>query len=252
MKAFFLVVFGVIAFVSTAAPIPSVSDYSSAAALVNYLGLHKSYYYPQSSLFFQSGWYIEWDQAQNIIAIMDNIYYKYGINGIFLVLSNEAQILDLSGYTASFLSLLESNGIFYQANAYTIVLYYIVGYEYPWTLQISIGTGGVNAEHYLSASSCQSVMDKWGKTLKYYTYENVVNFMADIEGQMDSQANWDSTPTVVKVVIIVVVVIVVIIAAVLAFIFRRVCGCYHGVHISEGPGATTNQYGNIQVTTGTY
>ena len=152
MKTFFLVAFGLIAFVSTAIPLPSVNDYKHSTDLLSYLKIYRSYYYPKNSLFFQFDWYIEWDQAQQIITIMDNIIYsKYGLNGIFLVLSDEAKISSLDDYTTSFLLLLEANGIYSRTNTYAIVLYYTVGQiGTTWEYQMSIRTGGEKASRYLS------------------------------------------------------------------------------------------------------
>lgn len=257
MNTFFLITLSMIGLISSQMPpIPNVYDYSSANSLVNYLLAHTNYYYTPKSLFFQSNWYIPYEQSLQILAIMDNIYEKYNLNGVFLVVSDEAQILDISGYAASVVDLLNQKGVYHKENCYTIILYYTIGIVRPgdyWGLQISIASGD-NASHYLSGSDAKEVMDKWGKTLKQYTYDNLVNFMADIEGKMDFQAEIDALPLGAKIAIIVIVIVVLIIAAVVSMICRRVCGCGLGGKVVSGnTGAQTQNYaGGIQVTTGTY
>lgn len=260
MKTFFLIAFSLIAFTSVQGlPYPSLSDYQSADALVNYLIYNSAYYYTPNSLFFQSYWYIPWEQAQEILNIMGRIYEKYGLNGVFLVVSDEAYISDISGYAASVVDSFNTKGIYHKEDCYTIILYYTIGtvpVGKKWGLKLSIASGE-NASHYLSASNAQTVSNDWGPKLAYYTYDNVVFFMQDIEKYMDNQAAWDEVPTGTKILIIVIVIIFLIIAAVVSLICRRICGCcLPGTYVSGGTygqGAQTQNYaGGIQVTTGTY
>lgn len=256
MNTFFLIALSMIAFTSSI-PYPSIYDYSSANSLVNYLVANAAYYYTPNSLFFQSSWYITYEDSLKIIGIMDNIYQKYNLNGVFLVVSDEAAISNIKDYSASVVDLLNTKGVYHKENVYSIILYYSIG-AIPvggdWILQISIATG-TNAQHYVSSTDAQNLINDWGYTLKRYSYSNLVSFMKDIERIMDIQGEFDNLPLGTKILLVVIVIVVLIIAAVCSLISRRYCGCcLAGKVISGGSGgaSTKNYAGGIQVTTGTF
>ena len=193
----FFLVSGTIQF--TPNPI-AYEDYYTADALTNYLLTHTDYWSP-NSLFFQFDWYIPLDQVNLILLAMTEIYNKYGLNGIFLILDTRAHYGDITNYSNQVLVQLASKFNYVQDNMYVVILQYTPGdYGAAWGLDISISTGGSYARSYLSNSEAKSLINKWGPYLKYYTYDNVIGLIADLKTAMDTD---DSLPTWAIILIVI-------------------------------------------------
>lgn len=274
MEFIFFFISSFISFISCQyRPSPILDNYFKANNLLDFLfndPRNRPFYFPNTCVFFQSDWYISPEESLRVIDIMDNIYKKYRLSGVFLVLDNRVPIGDLGGYAAELEEGLERKNIFKKENVYSVVLYYtyppvgglIIGQ--PWKLDIAIGVGGKNAEHYFSKTSRETLRTKWGPILRYYTYDNIDRFLSEIENAMDFQNGWDRLPTWAKVAIIVGIVVLVIVAAVLAIIFRKQCGCCCCLLCLTATAAaasgndpshrekTTDYGGGVKITTGTY
>lgn len=188
----------------------SYSDYNTPEALISYL-TSNTYYYTSNSLFFQFDWYISRTEVNQILYMMDNIYNKYKLNGVFLILDINAGIYDMNVYTNQLCKNLENKMGFKKDNTYVAIIQYNVGtYGYPWSHKFTIDTLGDYAKHYLPNNETTTIIDNWGPYLNYYTYGNIKGLINDISDAMDKHANdpWGiSTGIIILIVVIVLIVI---------------------------------------------
>ena len=222
-------------------PLP-YSDYNSANALLTYLLSHAQYYSP-NSLFFQFAWYISQSEVNAILAKMTDIYNKYGLNGVFLILDQRAGIADIRAYTADVIRLLESNfQLFRRDYVYEVVLQYLPdSYSSSWSLDIAISTGGSYARSYLPDSACDKLVDTYGPTLKHYTSTNMLALIRDIDYVMDQQASSVGSSLSFGEIILYVVIAICILAC---------CGGGGYYTKRRYDSKTTDEGGGIHVTSG--
>ena len=122
--------------------------------------------------------------------MMTDIYNKYMLNGVFLVLDKNAGISDINTYVAKVCQKLEDQVGYKRDNMYIVVLQYTVGeYGGSWGLTVSVTTGGKYARKYLPDYESVNLINKFGPSLKSYNYKNVQEFISEISDVMDSHAN---------------------------------------------------------------
>lgn len=208
MKTISLAIFAILVLsISAQTPLPH-TDYNSANALLTYLLSHHEYYLPApNSLFFQFAWYITAPEVDAILKRMDSIYNKYGLNGVFLVLDQNAGIGDINSYSAEIISGLDYNWeLFHTENVYLVILQYVYvqnAWQSGWALNFAISCGDT-ADAYLPHSSRQQIMDTYGPVLKYYTNENMMRLMDDIEYAMEQNAgsfHWYYIPIILCILL---------------------------------------------------
>ena len=154
------------------------SNYNTPEGLIDYIEYGSDFeYFTSNSLFFEFDFFLDEDEVTNILSTMTEIYDKYGLNGVFLILNTEAGISDIANYTEEFCKLLENEMEFEKDSMYVVVMEYTFDYNrITWDLKFSIKTGEYAKEN-LPDNEVEEIIDEFSETLKDCTYENVVELM---------------------------------------------------------------------------
>lgn len=171
------------------------TNYNSANALLNYLLTNTQYYLSAApnSLFFQFAWYISQAEVQGILQKMDDIYKKYGLNGVFLILDDQAGITNIKQYSEEIIRGLDSRWqLFHTKNVYLVILQYTYVPDawstVGWKLNFAISCGD-DADYYLPESSRNQIIQTYGPTLKFYTNQHMLELIHDIDYAMEQRKN---------------------------------------------------------------
>ena len=151
------------------------SNYNTPSSLINYLSNNKTFS-SSNSTFFQFAFYISIEQSKQILGSMTSLYQFSNLSGIILVLDKNSNIENITTYSNELLN----KSKYKKENTYIIILQYDPeesGEGNETNLYINVG--GETAEKYLNETSREALIEKWGKVLKNYNYDNFSKFFGD-------------------------------------------------------------------------
>ena len=186
----FLVFIFVLISVKSFTPNPvSYSVYYSPDKLIQYFQNNYEYW-TQHSVFFQFDSYLSKNEIENILSIMNDIYEKHNLYGIFLVFDKRVGINDISYYAASIAWNLHYYMGYNRDRTYIITIEYTVGdYGSQWENELSIFKGGSSFGIYLSDDGIKNLINEYSSSLKYYNFNNVLKFINGVKSSMDNSKN---------------------------------------------------------------